>query len=367
MPKRNMILPAFGMYLSEVPDPESWILGGLPPTAPTTSGLQIDFAPLLLVDNVIMDRRAFTYLVSDAPMYLETIKQTLIELRDEGYLKLEDYAVALDAFQVRKDQTLDFHLRQPEVWLPEIRKQIESWSSIRSEFTPMLGELADHATVSTPFGIRAYLSETGKLNDRVEIERLSKAVLSTRINRTQMERDELRQVVKPYLSYCLSNIALQRTFDAPVYDWHDMYPFYSAINQANLSDDATQKHLTELDTIRRLFSVSIPQLRPRNAKQLLKAVRNSKVSRFRETISQLDLNHVDEVKFGSDLYAELLKVQIGLGKKTHIVAWTSRIVGQVPGASLVATPAELGVNKYLKQKSGLSEYDWLMCLIEAQL
>ena len=88
MPKRNMILPAFGMYLSEVPDPESWILGGLPPTAPTTSGLQIDFAPLLLVDNVIMDRRAFTYLVSDAPMYLETIKQTLIELRDEGYLKL---------------------------------------------------------------------------------------------------------------------------------------------------------------------------------------------------------------------------------------------------------------------------------------
>jgi len=335
--------------------------------------LDVEFGPLLLSDNLIMDSTEFDHLTRSPPPGLVHASQSLLELASHGYIELRDYGSLLNSRAAAIKNATEVKLGATEHFLKEIRHSVNTWDAIAPNFSIPIGR-ADDPIANLPVGIIHALSADGKAINNANAIEIRKVLFSKKRFSTH-ERELLAEIARPYFDHAHSCLALTNALNSPIFDWADLRPVYDAILFANIHDAKPLEQ--QIPKARELFSVSLPNWEPSNVQEFLAALKNSHVRDFRQFIQDAS---EQQTGFDSALLNQLLG---DLAKSKHIagkVSTTGNVIATLFGvatsffdggitASVLTSGGTLagqevankGIEKYLYRDSG-----WFLCLAQAK-
>lgn len=368
MPRETteIYLPGFAAHYPGLPPNFEAVTEYLPPSVVTAEGLDLDFSLLLLFDRLVIDSFVLDYLDATKFEFLEPMTKSLSILKAEGYVRVIDSADLLARNGSQIDTAVDRNLVRPDQWLPTISSQIRAWEREREGLRLRLGRHAEKDAARMSLGVYCFvMSHFGVVNE-AEVSRLERLLHSQKTSRTRQELQELRELIRPYLYHTFANIALESSTGVPFLDWDCLSPIYRAhFENVPVVFRQPSRRIEAGSRVKELFSVALPELRPTQPSEFLKAVRHPAIESFRRRIKEaVEGGETFDYSFGRREFLELTRSSIKLGKLRKIVAWAGRAVGLVPGGSLFSVPVEEGVD-YLAERKLVGNRRWLYCLIDA--
>ncbi|WP_156168951.1 hypothetical protein [Kordia jejudonensis] len=179
------------------------------------------------------------------------------------------------------------------------------------------------------------------------------------------EIDELKEIVRPTLSYLYTNIGISEILGIPFVDVDFSSELYSKVYQRSmrhLSPDV-EKPSKEVEIATQLFNIAITHLRPKNPKEMLSLLKDKRIKDFREYVSSVSNEGlIIDPQIIDELIIQAIRVERTIQKKTGIVKWLGRAVSLAPFATPVVIAGEEIADKIFSGKK--KKFNWLYALID---
>jgi hypothetical protein len=270
----DLLLTSFGAHVPGVPH-ELQEMNVFPVSTQSGTTLDMDYSSLVLMDCLILDKFAMDFISSRR--HLSQMKDSIERLEGEGFLRVEDYSVPAKALESEITLRVSSQLEYLDLWLDCAREQWRLFEPAMQTLLPSLGDKSDPSLDALHFGIYCHLKNCHGKIPMGEADRLSKLLTSRRRTRfKKTEHQELKQIIRPLLSYVHLNYGLMRHFGAPFIDWEDMAPFYQKLAQFQIphhKEANTEVTHAMVESAKTLFAVAIPELRPNSAAEFIKFVK----------------------------------------------------------------------------------------------
>jgi hypothetical protein len=374
----DLLLTSFGAHIPNVPA-ELQEMNVFPISTQNGTTLDLDYSSLMLMDRLILDRFAFEFISSRS--HLKEMKTSIERLEQEGLLRIEDFKAPATVFQKEISSRVSSQLEYLDLWLDCAREQWRLFQPVIPQLLPALGKKADPQMEAMHFGIYCYLKETQGRIKPEEIQRLHKLLASKRKKVTKSEQDELKQIIRPLLSYVYLNYNLMQYFGAPFIDWEDMAPFYRRIAQFQFPDQSEkEKKVTHemIDQAKTLFTVAIPELRPSSVTEFVRFVKKGGAVRsLREAMREAaETGTTIDPKWAIALRDQANKAQLTARKRSRIISLVgllSLAFPWLPIANEVIKAAGETVGHMSQDLAGhfshpksLHHYKWYFALLQAK-
>lgn len=352
------------------------------PISTSTGGfLDLDYSPLLLMDGLILDRFAYDFV--SKRRHFSQMKASIDCLVDEGLIRIEQYETTAKKLKQHIESRVSNQLEYLNLWLDCARDQWGLVKPLISELLPLLGSEADPKIESLHFGIYCYLKNHHGKIDFNEAAKLQRLLETKRKKLSREEIDVLREIIRPLLSYVHLNYGLMQHFGTPFIDWEDLAPYYKRIAQFQVQDGQRQEKNgvspEMLNQIKQLLNITIPELKPRSAKALVKFIKKGgAVQSLRSALSEaVSTGTVLDSKWINKVRDEANKAQIAARGRSRVVS----LVGLVGGVALCWLPmgsevvrAAVETLAHTSQKAmehasdpkSLRNYDWYFALLETK-
>ncbi len=304
-----------------------------------------DYAVLLLCDRVILDVKTYE-LLQRAPWAYAEIAETLTLLHKEGFVRLEDFEATINRKRGLLEEMLERDLKELNQWAPILTESIEAWR----EFTQ-----SSRDALSAKYGVDDPLS-----GYRGSV--LEEALQSSRKRRLSKYRQVLRRTLAGYLSCVNANLLLSEAFQSGFHDWCDFTPFYRDKFRRVAREIPGDN---EMENVRRLFDLSFPELRLRRPKDLLRALKDRRITDLRDLVGCAARGEVTfDREFAVRTLHEVLGVERGVGRWRTIVSYGTTPLGLIPW---VGTPLQKGVEETavkLVEKKQRRPFRWFYLISE---
>lgn len=363
---KKIVLTAYGAHLPEIPAgvfKSSWLI---PPAVAVDGGMQLDISPLLVVDRAILDTNTYNYLETAGRSFLAPMREAVRVLIDEGFVELEEFSdVAIEHADILAKQT-DLAVADPLLWLGQMRDFVSWWHRTQSEMQAGLGDDYDE-NIPIIMGIYCHLIRKHGTVDQQEAARLTRLLQSPKKRWLNVEKDELRSIIRPYLSYIHLNLAISNVTGHPVMDWDGLGGFYKAKYDAtlrSLSPTEERSHAT-VAKAQELFSVLLPQLRPKTVTQIVTLLKDRRIKDIRKFIAEaVDQGKPFTRERGEQILIAASQAQLRVEKVRRFTSWVCGASSFVPFLNYVTAPASELTNVIVSHRAQ-RKYKWLYALLHA--
>lgn len=368
----KVILPAFRSNVREVPDGITKPGWHLPLYRITSDGIDLDFGPLLLFDRAIVDKNNYEFITYSDKRYLKPIKESLRVLREEGFLEILDFKPYLTTSQNESIHQVEEAVYDPRIWTPGILRSLKGWEHQLPSLRNVIGKDYDPKSLHLEFGLYVYLMKKDNRIILTEEERLMRLMSGVNKNGSPKRKwslkdmDELRDIVKPTVSYLYTNIGISEQLKAPFVDVDFSSELYNMVYMKSMRHLNPDVSLTtsRIEVATKLFNVAIHHLRPKNPLQMMRILKDKRISEFRNYISLVAKNGFDiDANTMNELLIEVIKAQQEMQRKQQKLKWAVRMI------SLFQPLAPLGYwvedqSTSNLQKNTKKNYNWLYALID---
>ena len=344
-------------------------------------GLDLEFGPLLLAEEVVLDSRAYDRITCDTAEYLKTAANTLRVLKDKGILRLTNDCELLGKQKERLQNTAEYTLHQPLEWLAEVRESILNWEAMRENLRPYLGARYD-ITVHIPLGPLKALHQDGKGLTEENYQELRKFLFKRKKKYTKLELDLIKEVARPYLDHVHANFALYEEGQEPIIDWEDIGCFYRKKLKVNTGVSKGFKNIAQeqLPKVRDLFRTA-SHWEPANVSEFVKIHSTRKIAKLRKEIFRWAEGRTQfDSKFFQDLTVSLDKRHrrnARMGTVINVVgtglsAATAVLDPAIGAATTAAVAVSLTLGGAQQLATTLSDnffsrdLGWILCLLDAK-
>lgn len=346
----------------------------MPPLKIYSNGIiDLEFGPLLVVDYLVMDSAAFDRMQMDKTPVMMRVRESLRELRNEGFLRLVDYTSILNRnrewiLESSREQASD-----PLRWSKALQLAVTGWEGARDQFRQVVDASHYDMAMHIPFGIYAYLSDSGTDITEDNYQRARRLIFSERERVPRPDREVLSMCLRPYLDHVFSCMAVRNELQLPLADWENLRPLYLRLYR---QFGPTKPPADQIqDKVRELFACAIPTYEPESVKQLLKLLKDKRIEVLRAFVRVAvkeghQFSHNDVERVLREIHAvNVRKGRIGSGLNiTGFVVGASLTVtgiGAVPG--IIAAAAASGIQEVAQRTA--SDYldrdlSWLYLLME---
>jgi len=380
--KIALSLPAFGAHGPYMPaQPQAQNI--FPLSTYSDGSFDLDFSSLLVADILKIDRVSYEAALDDKRPYLGPMRDSLKKLIDAGFLKIIDFGDDVKAYSNLIDARVNSALEFPEYWLPAIRHQWKLYKPEQAKILEIIDPNHREQLERFHFGVFAATEEyTG--NRRVEEAIRLQQLLDSRKSRnfSVLERDAIRQIVRPFLSHSLACHVIADRNKAPFLDWTDTDPIHRKLAIADFEIGASEKdaNQNQLHTLRSLFEIALPELKPSCADDFIKFVKKkSAISSLRKQVIELiSENQPVDAELGDQIRNEANKAQLSAAKRTRIISFIGSLFGlgaTAPildpvmtglGDTVAATGLNIGEQAASEKtsKTSTKKYRWYYTLLE---
>jgi hypothetical protein len=263
----EFFFPAFGPHAPDAPSklqeqniyPLSMFAG---------DGLDLDYSSLLLVDRIIIDRQAYDFVWNTSNRSFRYMRESLFILEQNGFLHIKDYGeLARPMFDIIRSQSNSL-LRDPELWLRIARKHWKIYKPEQYQHFKHLGPGANREIELLHYGIYCHLMKSSDKIDLAEARHLNGILESRRIKFSEAEWSMIIEIVRPMLSHVILNQLLSDALNCPFLDWDDLDIYYANCVASEQSNTQAIGR-THLEMCRAAFTIALPSLRLRSAKELV--------------------------------------------------------------------------------------------------
>lgn len=374
--KTGVICINWGVWATDQNVQLAPITAGAPALRTYSHGeIDLEFAPLLMVDYLVMDAQSFERILSEnRSPHLKRLQSTLTALHGEGYIQLTDYSSILTRHRDKILSASEEHVHNPERWVSAVRRTIEAWEKNRMVFEEIMPAPDQKELLHIPYGILVQLQASGREFTEQNYQQIRQVLFSTNKRRTRLNTEIVVGCLRPYLHHVFSAIAIRNELELPVVDWEHLRNLYTPLHD-QLTTPKTRSE-REQDKLREFFSVVVPDYEPSSCQQLLMLLKDKRVSGFRSLISAAVKSHYAfspsdfqrAVRAMREIDVKKASVGRSLTAIGLAVGATLTAVGADPGASIITAAtmtggqefAQKSVAHYIEQKQ-----DWLYMLVDA--
>ncbi len=252
-----------------------------------------DFALLLLVDEILMDRRTFEGLMRGQILSGPTVPLLARLLHQEGFLRLEDLEGVARAQERQLAGRLQKDIALLEAWVPAVREWYSVWQShyqgIQATLRPAIKQLRDDAAAGQPADLD-YSQPAGKFihdtGGRYQMASFysEEALPPEGDNLEGDRRAEFKTLLLEELTLAHLNLAMCREFGAALHDWCDTGPFYHEIQTRAGKPARGGKSGRAAATC--LFELALPEFSFWHPDNVLKALHDPRVRKLRDHVRE---------------------------------------------------------------------------------
>lgn len=375
----ELLLTSFGAHLPGGPG-EFQEVNVFPVSIAQGTHLDLDFSSLLLIDRLVLDSNAYEYICGRR--HLWHMQSSIDRLLDADLLRLQDYAVPARQLHSKIEPWVTEQLTDLDRWRDCAQQQWKLFQPMIPKLLPALGEAADPEIENLHFGIYCFLKKKYGKIDKGEAQPLLGLLNSRRSRLLKEDKETLREIIRPLLTYVALNYGLMGHFDMPFIDWSDLAPYYRAIDSTRppapvKKGEKSKVTNLEIEQTRSLFSVVVPELQPGSVDAFIKFVRTrgavkslrSAVREAIETGTALDSRWISAVR------DDIIKAQETAIQRERIIKLLGLPIGPVASAALTGaselikmgtelarTLSEEAVGEIVERKS-LRAYQWYFALL----
>jgi len=381
--KNEIFLPAFGAHLPNVPILDNYELVFYPIPNCTPTGFDLEYTSLLLSDGLVMDSAAYEHINRQGTPFYEDMRQTVEKLGNAGRLRLEDYSKHANEIAPLITKIVDSKLADYTSWIEAVREEWKRWKGVMEIQVKILQQYKGKCTrEQINYGILCHLTNSGSRIKQRDVQMLTSLVESRRTSDLNVrEKEDIREVARPYLAQVVLNQLLSQKLGIPFIDWFDLDPFHRRVSfQSLVQEKFQQLDKGHLDKGRELFTLGMNQLKPNSVDNVLRFMKNNRAVRsLRDEIQKaLATDTVLDEKWAEALKEDAQCADITYRKRQQLYRWVSRALAPVPIAGpLIAHGLDLvwhashifrevfveSTDKYSEHAS-LSHYEWYYALLE---
>lgn len=366
---RCIILPSLRTHVPGVSSLEPKPTWHLPIHIYTDKGIDLDFGPLLLFDEALVDTAGFEYIASSNRPELAPLLLSLRELEAAGYVKFVDFGSKLDDV---RDHITDHVARLTADPLPLREPVLRGIGGYRSTVSAQMSSGVQHdaSVLDIGFGMHMRLLRGCGTLDAEEQARLDRLMVSRKQRWTQRDLADVRSLVSPTVTYLYQNLVLGELLGAPFLDVRYTQEMYQLVRDRTLLafSSKASAQTQEIATAQQLFECAIPELRPTSAKDILTLLRSSAVRDFRDYVFEAAKNGNC---MSREEYVTLLRASLAAEQRASRVgariAWIERAVSlvPVPGISLIAAGVAAIATRVHRSRREPRQ-NWLYALLDGQ-
>lgn len=349
----EIILTSFGLsHRNTSPWEDTNLFYRMPPVSMNKlgQGFALDVSVLLLCGKIIMDQVSFDRLQLDPHPLYSNVAELIKALYDEGFVRLEDFGVIVNDNTEFLESMLKRDLRRLNDWVLPLKKSLNHWqefAEISRNFSVTFRNLDDSLLSEAEMDeVRSSTVYLHHLNSRAALamarrDLLENALESSSKRRKPEFRQKLKEQVAEYLAYVNTNLVLANVLGAGFHDWHDLSPFYRekfiTVGMRTMPEEAQISKLTEL------FSISFPEFQTWDVKNVIKALKDSRIRDLRVLVEEAVEGKVNfDKEFARRVLFEVLGVEQRLTRIRNISSYVTIPLSFLPW---VGTPLEKGVDE----------------------
>jgi hypothetical protein len=383
----DVLLTSFGMGMKERGSRS--IFHRMPPlfTGNQSGRFHIDYAALFMFDRVIVDDRSYEKALNPdigiddtegmSPSLLEAVRkgaeeyaEVLSSLHRSGRIVTKNFDEIYARSKPLLEQTTSADLRDPYRWRGSVEAAVGEWTQLREQISKRIRQVRDdeHGVErSSEIGSLAVTAHS--LSRYAGIAHQLLCVLKQWKKKQSPEMREMcRDLLKDYLYYTNFNLILSFDCQAPFIDWTDMRYFYEEkFKRASLGKTSGYSYKVATES-RQLFDFLFPYFVPRTAKELLRAVDDSRTDRLRDFVKVA----VDKgTRFDSRecicLLKDILRLEQQAIFRRKITGWVTLPAGFIP---VVGTPFQKGLEELVNSlwsNRPTREYSWFYLINELNI
>jgi hypothetical protein len=334
----------------------------------TKNGIDLDFGPLLLFDRAVIDSQSEEYILTSKRPEFAPLAQSISLLKNEGYIETKDFGSELSKVRATINKHVESIIYDP---LPLRKPVLKGIDGYRSNLPIIQRTYKDYDQSLLPlgFGMHLYtMNRFGSIND-TEIKRISKLMVSSKKKWTNSDVGDVKEIVRPTITYLYQNLALSEIYCAPFLDVDYYSELYTILRGENIKVFNQEAKITSIKVQegQKLFNCIIPHLRPSSPKQMLALLKHKSIGDFREYISQAaeEGRSITQNEY-DNLLATTIKAERKLGEIKNKIAWGERALSFVPVPAIGWIATGLGfIVENIATRRITKKYNWLYALIKA--
>ena len=249
-----------------------------------------DFALLLLVDELVMDRTTFAGLIRGLIQSGPTVPLLARFLHQEGFIRLENLEAASRARESQLAAVLQENLRSVESWVPTVREWFLAWhahyqgiqTTLRPSINLMREAVAAGRTTETDCSQQTskFIHDTG---GRYQMAKFyaEESLPPEGGCLDESHSTELRTLLTEQLLFAHGNLHLCQEFGAALHDWCDLEPFYREIISRTSKSAQGWKFTSDAPS---LFELPLPEFSFWHPDNVLRALNDPQVRHLRKMI-----------------------------------------------------------------------------------
>jgi|GEM_PF-6080436 len=251
-----------------------------------------DYALLLLADEILMDRMTFEGLIRGQIQSGPTVALMAKLLHQEGFLRLEDFAVTVQARESQLAALIKADLGSLESWVPAVQEWFATWQAhfqgIQATLRPAIKQMREDAAAGRPAEMdyshqaSKFIHDTGGRYQMVNYY-AEEALATEESGLDDHRRAELRTLLEDQLHFARGNLLLCQQFGAGLHDWCDFHPLYQEITARAGQGDEDGK---PAQTAQPLFELPLPEFTFWHPDNVLRALNDPRVRQLRERVGE---------------------------------------------------------------------------------
>jgi hypothetical protein len=332
----------------------------------TSDGIDLDFGPLLLFDQAVVDSSSTYYIEHSTRPEVKPLARSIKVLMDQGFLQERDFGSRLSLNRPAINHHVDRLVNDPlPVRLPYLRG-IQQYRSTLSKLKSV-GVSDPPEILDAGFGMHLLMMQRHGSIDEKEKQRLDKLMTSKKQKWTESELEDVRTLIRPTVTYLYQNLVLGEMYGMPFMDADYTAEMYSWLREESLLvfNPEVKDKVATIKAAQNLFNCIIPELRPASATTMVNFLKSSAVKDFRAFVMEAakqgevitDASYRQLLHRTLDADQRYIAVKEGLG-------WGERALSLIPGAGLVVTALAVVADKLAHRKI-VKKTDWVYALIKA--
>lgn len=306
-----------------------------------------DFSSLLLARKLIMDEESFDWLQSRGHGAYRKVAEAYQQLKIDGFVELVSFDTLISKYGRLHDAMMKADLESIDRWLAPLRQSTSMWRDFMKGAGSQFGRPIHTDIDMAPEVQRVYASGLHSVNQLVNVASGFAEILDAAIGAGDTDAQDsalnaLKEILGSYLSYVNANLVLAFGLEAGFHDWADFDPFY----QVKLG--GPRNEFEKGQELRKLFEISLPELRIRDASDFMRAVTDPRIEELRTLVDDAVRGEVEfDEAFAKAVLLEAFRREVDIAKMKRITSYATLPVGMIPW---VGTPLQ----KIAEEAVGLS-------------
>lgn len=352
----KLLLTSFGLsHLQRREQDNPDVFYRMPPVSMSQFSQEFlpDYSALLLADEIIVDAKSYERLLKGSHRSYGTVAILLKMLRDEGFVRLEDFDAIVESNRPLLERMLERDLKELDSWVVPLKESVSVWRGFFDELRGTLREdivrgRTSDSTGPGHFGDAALFHEFAhhtahwmhNMMHRVHHSTMlvELALRSSEMRRKSEYRQALRDHLAEYLSYVNANLLLCEKFQTGFHDWYDFQPFYRD-KFLRVAQEAAPGQ-KEIASVKKLFEISFPEFTFWRPDNIVRALKDKRIRDLRQLVDDSADGKVDfDREFATRVLQEVFVIERNVARFRNIVSYITQPLGFIPFAGAVVQKA----------------------------